>query len=412
VKKVDFFWRPFCVLCVIIYSESANLKKVFEKYDLTKKNLWKSALVLILKKKGKLCTFFGIFILVIFGFVGCDVCCDTCGNSGSNGEYDIFFTASEQNSDVPAIFSISSSGNNLKRVIDSGIIYSAPSKNGYIAYLNTVDNIKVIMTAKVDGSTKTDILSELRVPGNKITYPILSPDGKWIAFIGRDDVGRYKSLMITDNTGGVTFRISRDLLENTLPVFSPDGSMVAFYEDLSGTIGIRVLYSDPNNSNSIFSANLGYGIDVLFNKQPTISWTEDSKSIVYAKTTETEGKIYIKNIFNNEADSLDVGKLGAIYPDISPLAINRVAFTSRDGVIWTRSLNDSLPDYQRITESDSTEKNYFAQWSPDGKKILYNNYNLIDDAKYGSTILIANIGINNVNTLVLSNKVDRCFWRK
>ncbi|MBI2408427.1 MAG: PD40 domain-containing protein, partial [Gemmatimonadetes bacterium] len=97
-------------------------------------------------------------------------------------------------------------------------------------------------------------------------YPAISPDGKSIAFTYRGDLWRVAA------SGGVATQLTQHPAEDFMPVWSHDGSRIAFASDRHGNYDIYVM-----------PASGGEAQRLTFHSAPEYpySFTPDDQSIVF-----------------------------------------------------------------------------------------------------------------------------------
>jgi len=168
--------------------------------------------------------------------------CDPCSPSHTPGPSaeigELVFSALTINNDQPSIYTVNSDGTKLRKVITEGILCSAPSNNGRIAYLSKNNSgEKTIMRAKLDGSDLKNI-SPNRTIGQYIfmdlVNPIMSPDGNIISFSAGDG-----HLWETSYDGGLFSDISSMFCEGTTPSISPNGKFLAYFQGESISMLLR-----------------------------------------------------------------------------------------------------------------------------------------------------------------------------
>lgn len=68
------------------------------------------------------------------------------------------------------------------------------------------------------------------------SHPVISPDGKRMAFVARSDGNSELYLMNRDGTG--LLRLTRDPAEDVWPEWSPDGNKLIFSSNRNGRFAI------------------------------------------------------------------------------------------------------------------------------------------------------------------------------
>ena len=121
------------------------------------------------------------------------------------------------------------------------------------------------------------VLNAVLDPGN-YTIPTLSPDGKQVAFVRIDNQGpsANQDLWIYDIARGTSTRFTFDPAFDSAPVWSPEGSRIAFASDRDG---VRNLYLKPasgaGNEEALFKSSEA--------KTPT-DWSRDGRFLLFTST--------------------------------------------------------------------------------------------------------------------------------
>ena len=197
-----------------------------------------------------------------------------------------------------------------------------------------------------------------------------------------------------DGTGQTNLTAGGSILDDN-PVYSPDGSKIAFHRQNGFRTDIWVMNADGSNPVAVLPGD-------TFNAQP--SWSPDGNKLVFASNKSGPGKV---EIWVANADGTDLVRLttaiqvsadgqGPIFSsDIDPAWSpdgSRIAFSSsRDGIADRELyvMNADGTNQTRLT--DNTIDDHRPTWSPDSQKIAF-------DANGGRGIVIINRdGTNPVN---------------
>lgn len=205
-------------------------------------------------------------------------------------------------------------------------------------------------------------------PGGQY-YPALSPDGNQVAFSWKEEAktggqpAAYSIYVAATKYGGTPRRITNAAANDLLPVWSPEGSRIAF---IRGTSDLMLIGSLGGNERKVANA-LPY----------SVSWSPDGKEIAYAAWDST-GRHFA--IFATEVETgakrqityPPAGGSGDSHADFSPDG-RRIAFfrcfasdcdihlTSSSGGTVTRVTSDHNSSFHGLT------------WSPDGRSIVYSS---------------------------------------
>ena len=238
--------------------------------------------------------------------------------------------------------------------------------NGKIAFAVT-DAFTVsspIYTINPDGSGQTQLTSEYDF------RPVWSPDGTKIAFhslrdepapLSCDQFCNYEVYVMNADGSGLT-RLTNHFAADITPVWSPDGTKIAF---LSNRLGLQddiyVMNADGSGQTQLTSSSA---------PDTSAVWSPDSSKIAFESERDANDEIYVMNadgsgqtnLTNDSADDY----APAWSPDGMKIAFYRelaegntdVLAMSADGSAETNLTNHPAPDYA-------------PAWSPDGTKIAF-----------------------------------------
>ena len=337
--------------------------------------------------------------------IGCDVC--KTNDVSTVEEGDIYFSAFPVSGTQPSIFRISADGKNLREILKNGTLYSPPSTNKKMVFLQqNANGVNVVFLCDIDGRNVKKIGDD--VWGGK-AYPILSPDGKKVTV----SVGSKDLWLITDESNYV--KITNKLCPNSLPVFSPDGTKLAFYEgyDLTSKLVLKVVDLNISPPTTVINTELSSGIG-SWNGEATIDWSVDGGFLTYiASSSPIVDSIKISPWDNpDNSKDYEIAGFGAFQPVLSPDR-QKVAFAGSAGNIWIRNLLDNTTKYINVSgNSSQINYNIYAQWSLDGKSIIFSKYYKDDPTIMHATLEIANVETDKPIVRVLSNNVYRGFWNR
>lgn len=204
---------------------------------------------------------------------------------------------------------------------------------------------------------------QLTFTSGLVGYPCLSPDGKTFVYAGIVNGKRdiYSQRLGGKNEVNLTKNFKKD---STMPVFSPDGKLIAFRSDEQGG-GIFLMEETGENVRKI--ADFGF--------HP--SWSPDGKQIavsdkaaaVHTAHFTPNSSLSIIDVASGDKKTVDT-KGDAIMPSWSPNG-KRIAYwfiaNGKSGEIATVSIDGS--DLKVITNDNFSDWN--PVWSPDGKYLYF-----------------------------------------
>ncbi|MDT3738731.1 MAG: hypothetical protein RO257_04440 [Candidatus Kapabacteria bacterium] len=343
--------------------------------------------------------------------------CDTCtgiDKPGINPEDEVFFTASPTNSDLPNIYRTNFQGSAIENIILNGMAFSSPSINGKIAFIrkSPIDGKNNLYVSKLDGSDAKLITSDNDI--FNVSYPILSPDGKYVAFNGGNS-----SLIYYDNSASTSMfnQMTGRLTLGCQPRFSNDSKYLAFFEGDGTSIPVTLKVIDAKSADEvkvIYSKILG-NVKFSDNNEIAVNWSANSKSLIYSIQKGINDDIHIINIENSSERIISVpnSEIGGRQPAISPKE-DFLAVAGNDGNIWLIFIATNDLRFSNITKSEGFERNYQPKWSSEGTKILYSSSSQFDTEFY-STLVCSELQFEvalarAVKTYIISSNVFKGFW--
>lgn len=336
--------------------------------------------------------------------------CDRCNitnNTEGNPENKIYFSAISSNTGQPSIFSIQSNLTSTRELIPNGVIFSAPSDNGLLAFtkLNN-DGINELYLYNLLDKNSTFITKESNIFA--IRNPILSQDASKICFDASDN-----QLVIYNNDNTNTFElISSNIADNSDFNFSPNSKYLTFIEKINNN-NYKIKIIDAQNIksiNTIFETNEEINLN-LNNINNFFSWNKNSEILTYTINTIDSTSIIIIDTKELKQHKISFSSKEFRINNLSISPNNEyAAFTNSDGNIWIIKLKEQDYKFFRITNFNDGSICFAPNWSNDGTKIIFLLKNNDNNSLY-NTLLIADINFNiSVSTKqinLISNNVFR-----
>ncbi|HET7550075.1 MAG TPA: hypothetical protein VFK04_02220 [Gemmatimonadaceae bacterium] len=221
-----------------------------------------------------------------------------------------------------------------------------------IVYSTGIDEHARLISIDPDGSDPE------RITWDQLDYlhPSVSADGRQIAFLSlpSDVIG----IMNADGTGVRLLPTPRNFDGN--PVWSPDGSALAFRSELPGPYGdygrIFVINADGTGLRQVSPETA----DFTYDDSP--SWSPDGSRILFSRN----GQGYTVNVDGTGLHSLGTEcQYGAWSPDGSRVACTATVSANMDVYLVSA---DGTNSFRLTTYADQDEG---ARWSPDGTRLVF-----------------------------------------
>jgi len=185
----------------------------------------------------------------------------------------------------------------------------------------------------------------------KDTQPVWSPDGTKIAFVSERDGN--EEIYIMDADGRNQTNITKNPTYDDDPSWSPDGEMIAFDSTRGGVRGIFVVDIDGKGLDMIVDLVVG-----------NPAWSPDGKKIAYVTL---DGNIEISDIQGRDQNLLTRDAAGDYRPSWSRDG-QKIAFWSvRVGFPEIYTINADGTDQKRLTNNRLSD--LYPDWTSDGRII-------------------------------------------
>ncbi len=244
---------------------------------------------------------------------------------------------------------------------------SFPGANGMIAFMCQPDTNPDICVMNPDGTGMTNLTNH---PSADLS-PVWSPDGSQIAFTSDRDsdwdlgVSNVEVYVMNADGSGLT-NLTGSPGHDGSPAWSPDGSQIAFSSDRAGTGDIYVMNAD------------GSGVTRLTNDpadEAWLDWSPDGTQIAFTREWQGSQEVYVMNADGSgQANLTNNEPAFDLKPSWSPDGSRIVFETDRDG-------NDNYEVYvmnadgsgvSSLTASPGNDGS--PVWSPDGSQVAFVSY--------------------------------------
>ncbi|MGB9773446.1 MAG: biopolymer transporter Tol [Bacteroidota bacterium] len=164
-------------------------------------------------------------------------------------------------------------------------------------------------------------------------------------------------------------KLAGDGFANLHPVFSPDGSKLAYLSnkraDYFGLTAIYVLDLSTSKEERLAPG-----------ARKSFSWSPDGKKIYFARVSRDNRHwsnvfdLYVVDVASGKERRLTYG-LRAFSPSVSPDGTALLFVTGRDGTLNIARCDSSGRNVTMLTNFANGEQVYSPHWSPDGKQIVF-----------------------------------------
>ncbi|MBV9209085.1 MAG: PD40 domain-containing protein [Acidobacteria bacterium] len=263
-------------------------------------------------------------------------------------------------------------------------VNSQVRQNGKIAFSRSTDfgTTRQIYSMEADGTNVT----QLTTLGSNQS-PVFSPDGTKIAFFSTRDGNL--SLYVMDASGLNQRKLGTVTQTFSKPRWSPDGTQILFDGVIAHDVEIYVVNADGNGFQrplTLNTANDYYPV-----------WSPDGNKILFM--SQRAGAVY--EIFvmdsdgNNQTQLTNTPVWGNIFPAWSPDGSKIAYLSPRTGNYEIYVMNPDGSNQTRLT--DNTETDWNIKWSPDGSKIAHER---------GTSVYVMNADGSGQTKLTLDGGTD------
>jgi tol-pal system beta propeller repeat protein TolB len=238
---------------------------------------------------------------------------------------------------------------------------AVPGKNGKIAFAglsrsdaSTIDNWEIYTTDpgtfKLVNITNTLSASEL--------FPDWSSDGKKIVYERTPHGSIDSDIYVMNARGNGKKRLMDSSFVDSGPVWSPDGSKIAFYRSGGPNIDIYTMNADGSNVQRLTN-NSNY------NTMP--AWSPDGTKIAFQSSppgNDAVMDIHIINVDGSDEKNLTNSTAYEGSPDWSPDS-SKIAFDGNPIGEGIHVMNANGTDVKYLLNAD------YPAWSPNGQRIAF-----------------------------------------
>jgi TolB protein len=220
----------------------------------------------------------------------------------------------------------------------------------------TVQNreVKEIYIADYDGANQRRMTVSRQLNVN----PSWSPDARALAYT------TYRpnpDIFISFIYQGLLQNPTKGVGTNYLPVFSPDGTRIAFMSARDGNPEIYVMNADGSNVRRLTNHPAGDG---------TPTWAPSGAQIAFVSDRAGQPQIYVMGADGSNVRRLTTNESWADRPTWSPAPFNEIAFSGRTGAGFDIKVFDIATGATRqITFGEGTNES--PAYSPNGRHLAF-----------------------------------------
>jgi Omp85 superfamily domain/WD40-like Beta Propeller Repeat len=161
-------------------------------------------------------------------------------------------------------------------------------------------------------------------------------------------------------------------IQNIAPAISPSGSRIAFLSDRKSYADIYLMdVQDGKRMKRLVKGQRKANLEELKWMSPGISWSPDSKKIVFAAKSGQHDALVVVDVETGKQEFYSMPQLQGVFSAaFHPIDNDIIAFQGHDGSqsdIFMYHLKDKV----LVNLTNDTEGDENPQWSPEGKSILY-----------------------------------------
>lgn len=217
--------------------------------------------------------------------------------------------------------------------------------------------VKHVYVADYDGASQTRVTVNRTLNIN----PSWSPDGRTLAYT-MYGVSNADIVLSRIYEGLPLQRPARGIGNNFLPVFSPDGTRIAFMSTRDGQAEIYVMNVDGSNLRRLTNHP---------EDDVTPTWSPSGTQIAFTSSRSGRPQIYMMNAADgSDVRLVSLGESEADRPTWSPAPHNEIAFTARTGSWYDIKIYEvATGTIRRLTNGPGSNES--PAFSPTGRHLAF-----------------------------------------
>ncbi len=311
--------------------------------------------------------------------------CNVCDNSGVPQDAilkEIYFNSKNLNNESMNILGINAEGTNLEEVLYNSMLFSPPSKNNFITYLDYYNSNRIYLYNLKKKSTRLAFEDKSSFFYN----PKISDNGKYIV-VNKNHVSLLIIKIDNDsifNLVGEIHTINNEFFDFTI---SPNSQKLAYFTNLNDKIFLEIY--DFTQTKVTFRYDLNQEINKIDESDKFIAfWSQDSDNIFYF-IKEVDGsnnliKIMLSKsqINNYNLNNIEINEICPIDLIINSESLNTfdIFISAKSGEISMLTLNDKeIINNRIIAEANQNEFCKNLNYNYNTKCMLYNKVNNLEN---------------------------------
>lgn len=242
-----------------------------------------------------------------------------------------------------------------------------------IAFHAAFDGVYDIFTINPDGTGVERLTGRSEEPSEfNSGFPVWSPDGSRIAFVSNRDEQDGLEIYTMAADGSDIQRLTDHPGLDRGPVWSPDGSQIAFTSNRDSTLSIYVMNADGSDVRQITDLN---------GNDQAVSWAPDGSTIVFQSNRNGNLELWSASLETGALTQLTAQINADIQPDWSPngdviafaLDLTGVEEEGSEVLVEQRAIYLINPDGTGMTPLVDIANWIISipRWSPDGQYIAF-----------------------------------------
>ena len=246
---------------------------------------------------------------------------------------------------------------------------ASPRLHDHIVFTSNRSGEDEFYRMKPDGS-EVHVIPTPGVDG--LAQSSISPDGEWLAFAGIDDFVGY-DIFVMRVDGSELQNLTDVPVYQEHPAWSPDGSRIAYSENLGGNANDTDLFvMDRDGSNrQRLTQSPGHDTDP--------SWAPDGSAITFQSDRDGQFEIYVLPLGGSTPVRITQHPDGDVSPQWSPdgstIMFVRFQSGSNSGIYL---MNPDGTNVRQVPLAFQADSRGGIAWSPDGTRIIVTEESVFD----------------------------------